>query len=110
MDAERRMIERLRRLRGERAWGASLSGEFESLARGVRRADRAVGGLGRSWAELVGEELARDSEPTGMRAGTLSVRCGSAAARHRLDVFLRGGGIEKLRAACGATLRRVKLV
>lgn len=43
--------------------------------------------LQRAWPEVVGEAIARESQPTGVRDGVLTVGCHSAVWAHELQLL-----------------------
>lgn len=104
-------LERLRRSRNKQPAASAIGEEIERLTAGIRRQRGALGGLDDAWAELgprTGGEVVgevRSFSP----GGVLTVRVPDAAARYEVEVWLRQGGLDALRARTSRTLRRVRL-
>ncbi len=110
---ERRVEASVRRLREIRVFPAkdvTLTKAVDGLVKGLRREQRAVGGLEGAWGEVVPIGLSSACVPSGVRAGVLTVRAQNASARYRFEQWLRAGGEERLKAACASGLKRVKVV
>jgi Dna[CI] antecedent, DciA len=104
-------LARLRKYRGAKRRDLSIGEEVERVRKQASRRAGALGGLDERWGELVPRELAGVCRPRRLTAGgVLTVGADDAAAVYELDQWLRGGGLAVLRAACGATLRSVKVV
>jgi hypothetical protein len=106
-----RVLARLRTYRAAKGRDDSIAADLDRLTRGVRRRQRASGGIEAAWNELaprVGAAVVGVVVSLSP-GGVLVVRVADAAARYEADRWLRSGGLEALRARCAATLRRVRL-
>jgi hypothetical protein len=104
-------IDALRKGRARPDAAKSVGTEIDRLMAALHRQRGAMGGLDEIWMELgprsagkvIGE--VRGFSP----GGILTVRVGDASARYEVEVWLRSGGLDALRARTSRTLRRVRL-
>lgn len=103
-------VERVRgyRVRAEKDVG--VGGEIERVVGGVKRVARAVGGVERAWEESVPRAIGERARPEGLRAGVLTIRAEDSSTRSAVSVWLRSGGETVLKRACGATVKRIRVV
>jgi hypothetical protein len=87
----------------------TLTKALDGLVKGLRREQKAVGGLEGAWDAVVPAGLASACTPAGVRAGVLTVRSLNASARYKFEQWLRGGGEDRLKAACSAGIQRVRV-
>jgi predicted nucleic acid-binding Zn ribbon protein len=74
-----------------------LGDVLKQVMRRLRRMDRGkFSGLGRAWAELVGEELAKRSRVTAWREGELTVEVDSSVLMQELNGFMKQTLLEGL--------------
>ena len=103
-------IEGMRRRRTRPSSPVGLGAALDPIQKQLRRAARAVGGLGDAWESILPPELAAASTPERLAGGTLTIRTADAASRFALDRWLRGGGEVLVRGACAGSVRRIRLV
>jgi hypothetical protein len=104
-------LARLRKHRAPKKRDLSIGDDIERLRKQVARRAGALGGLDESWGELVPAALAAVCRAERLTpGGVLTVRATDASAMYEMDQWVRGGGLARLRAACSATLRSVKVV
>ncbi|MFG0283920.1 MAG: DciA family protein [Phycisphaerales bacterium JB039] len=104
--------DRLARLREHRTRSApdrDLAPEMMTLEKLLRRQHRAVGGVGVAWAQAVPKDLAQQTSPVSLTRGVLKVRVLDAATAHKMDRWLRQGGLDALIDAAPGQLKRVRL-
>ncbi|MGD9790009.1 MAG: DciA family protein [Phycisphaerales bacterium] len=103
-------VERVRgyRVRAEKDVGVGR--EVERLVGSVKRVARAVGGVERAWEESVPRAIGERARPEGLRAGVLTIRAEDSSTRSAVSVWLRSGGETVLKRACGATVKRIRVV
>jgi hypothetical protein len=109
----RRSVESLERLRGFRnrpERDVTIGAMVKAAEREVKKQQRAVGGVGLAWDEVVPRTLAARCTVVGVSRGVLTVRTAGAATRFELDRFLRSGGEAELCRRAGVAIRKVKLV
>ncbi|MDX2130811.1 MAG: DciA family protein [Planctomycetota bacterium] len=103
-------VKTLRKFRVAKPVDRSLKATVEALTKDLVKAARARGGMDGAWAELVPPTLESASWVEKLTpGGILCVRVRDAATRYELEVWLRSGGLDALRARCSTTLRRVKM-
>lgn len=85
--------------------GAAVTQEVEAL----RRLQRRLGDAGRAWGVCSPEPFSDKAVPVGFHGGVLTVACSDASVRHRVDRWLRSGGLAELQRASRAPLRRVRV-
>lgn len=105
-----RRLDTVRRFRVPKRQDSSLAGALEPIRRALVRQQRAVGGMDTAWAELLPAHLAPLSSVSRLTpGGVLIIAVADAGASYEIDLWLRSGGLDSLRARCATTLRRVKL-
>ncbi|CAG0961865.1 hypothetical protein PHYC_00769 [Phycisphaerales bacterium] len=103
-----RLVERLRKFRAPAPRDRSIGSEVDRVVREAAKRNNSAGGMSAAWQELApARGVSRVEKLT--PGGVLVVRATDAGARYELDVWLRSGGLEALRARCKTTLRRVKI-
>jgi len=103
-------LERLRGHRNRADRAAGLGAETGAAAKAVKSRARVVGGVAAAWGVCVPDELRGACELVGCTNGVVTVRAADAAARYRLDRWLRGGGERVLRETAEAAVKRVRVV
>ena len=106
--AEAAALERLRghRVRAER--GRGLGDELAAFVKGIKKLSGQAQRAAEAWAAAAPDTVVASTRVVDLKAGTLSVAVRSAADRHAADRWLRGGGLEDLRAIAKAPITRVK--
>ncbi len=103
---------RLARLRDRRVRAAperAIAGDLLPLEKDLRARYRAVGGVAVAWAQAVPKELVSSASPVSLTRGVLKVRVLDAATAHKMDRWLRQGGLDALIDAAPGQLKRVRL-
>jgi len=103
---------RLARLRQNRVRPAAdrpISADLTPLEKALRARHKAVGGVGIAWAQAVPKDLSRTASPVSLTRGVLKVRVLDAATAHKMDRWLRSGGLDALIDAAPGQLKRVRL-
>lgn len=104
-------LETLRRYRVRRERDLGIAGDLERAVGGLRRARAAAGGLDGAWEELVPDVLRGCAAVDRLSPnGVLTVRATSAAAAYEAEQWLRGAGLDALRARCVKPVRTFKIV
>ncbi len=108
IQAQSAALDRLRehRVRAERARG--LGDELATFVQGIRKRSAQAQRAADAWAAAAPDAVAASTRVLDLKAGTLSVAARSAADRHAADRWLRGGGLEDLRAIAKAPITRVR--
>ncbi len=109
MDGAARQIEQLREWRQRREWDTALGPLIARKRSEVKRAERRLGSFVDLWEGVVPADLAVHTRVTGVRGGVAHVTVDSSSTGYELDRQLREGLEQKLRAAFGKTLIRVRL-
>lgn len=103
---------RLARLRASRVRPTAdrpISVDLTPLEKAIRARHKAVGGVGLAWAQAAPKELADKAAPVSLTRGVLKVRVLDAATAHKMDRWLRQGGLDALIDAAPGQLKRVRL-
>ncbi len=104
------MLERLRAWRVPTPPDRGIGAELSRQMREITRVQRAVGGADSLWDSTVPPELAATCRVERVsKAGDFHVVTKDAASRYAIDVWLRSGGLELLRAKSSRGIRGVKL-
>lgn len=103
-------VENLRksRLRPER--DLSVAAPLRAAADELRRSARGLGNVGSAWADLCPPTLVARTRVESLHRATLTIAVDDTAAKYVLDRWLREGGESVFLHACGAAVRRIKLV
>ncbi|MCC5822930.1 MAG: hypothetical protein LAT64_04605 [Phycisphaerales bacterium] len=106
--AEAAALERLRghRVRADR--GRGLGDELASFVKGVKKLSDQAQRAADAWAAAAPDAVAASTRVVDLKAGALRVVARSAADRHAADRWLRGGGLDELRAIAHAPISRVR--
>lgn len=109
MDGAVRQIEQLREWRRRREWDTAIGPLIARKAAEVKRAEKRLGSFVDLWEGLVPADLAAHTRVTRVRSGVAHVTVDSSSTGYELDRRLREGLEQKLRAAFGKTLIRVRI-
>jgi hypothetical protein len=104
-------LEVLRRFRSVRGRDVSIGGEVERVRRGLTRERSALGGLDSAWEDLAPPDLAPRVRVVRLSPGGVATLAATdAAAAYEADVWLRSGGLARLRSRCTSAIRRARVV
>jgi len=111
-------VDKLRALRVPAPRDLSLGARLAGEVLDAKKRQKAVGGIGVVWAELLADvktgggndSLAERTIVRSFLRGLLTIEASDTATRYQVDRWLRGGGLELLRKRSPRTLTRVKLV
>ncbi len=90
----------LTRLRGFRVWGDRGRGvqeDCDGLLRSLTRVSRDHAAIGSAWETAAPDDLRELGWIIGIQGGRLEIGIENAGARHRVDRWLRSGGLELIR-------------
>ncbi len=102
-------LSRLRgfRVRGDR--GRGVSEECDQLMRSLKRVSRDQSAAAEAWATGAPDDLQALGWVSGLKGGKLEIGVENAGARHRVDRWLRGGGLEMIRELGKVRIKSVVL-
>lgn len=102
-------LDRLRgfRVRGDR--GRGVGEDCEGVLRGLARVSRDQAAVVGAWDRGVPDDLRELAWVSGIKAGRLEIGVENAGARHRVDRWLRGGGLEIIRETGKVRVKSVVL-
>lgn len=83
------------RVRGDR--GRGVEQDCEMLMRSLKRVSRDQSAVGAAWETAAPDDLRELGWVLGLKGGRLEIGVENAGARHRVDRWLRGGGLEMVR-------------
>lgn len=83
------------RVRGDR--GRGVTDDCEMLMRSLKRVSRDQSAVGAAWETAAPDDLRELGWILGLNGGRLEIGVENAGARHRVDRWLRGGGLEMVR-------------
>jgi len=99
----------LRKHRNREAKDISIAGELGAITRELTRQRKAVGGLDSAWDELTPANIRSAARVIRITPGGLLVLgVSSSSAKYEVDVWLRTGGLDALKARSSKTLRGVR--
>lgn len=103
-------LEALRRYRVRPGPEVGIGVEVERARKGFQKRRRATGGLDSVWETVVPSALAEHARIERLTpGGVLTIRVRDSSALAQADEWLKTGGLERLRAGCSVTLRRIRL-
>jgi hypothetical protein len=102
-------LTRLRQHRIRQTPERPISADLTPLEKALKARHKAVGGVGIAWAQAAPKELAGKAAPVSLTRGVLKVRVLDAATAHKMDRWLRQGGLDALIDAAPGQLKRVRL-
>jgi hypothetical protein len=102
-------LARLRQNRVRPTGDRPISADLAPLERALRARHKAIGGVGVAWAQVAPKDLSRAASPVSLTRGVLKVRVLDAATAHKMDRWLRAGGLDALIDAAPGQLKRVRL-
>lgn len=110
MEAEAAALERLRgsRVRADR--GRGLGADVAAMVKGIKKISAQAQRATDAWAAAAPDAVMPTTRVADLKSGTLVVEVRSAADRHAADRWLRGGGLDDLRAIAKAPITRVRFV
>lgn len=101
----------LREFRKPREFDTSITHNIEKLRKDISKRFAASGGLDAALAEHAPAIVASGVTVQRVTPGGIATLIVSdAAAGYELDIWLRTGGLEVLRAGCKVALRRIRVV
>jgi hypothetical protein len=102
-------LSRLRgfRVRGDR--GRGVSDDCDQLMRSLKRVSRDQSAVVEAWATGAPDDLQSLGWVSGLKGGKLEIGVENAGARHRVDRWLRGGGLEMMRELGKVRIKSVVL-
>lgn len=103
-------MERLRGSRVRTDRGRGLGADVVAMVKGIKRISAQAQRATNAWAAAAPDTVAPNTRVADLKAGTLTVEVRSAADRHAADRWLRGGGLDDLRAIAHAPITRVRFV
>lgn len=104
-----RELEQFQRWHIHRRGPDGISELLTSMSRQLAASKRRTADVAEVWQQLVPAHIIGATALGSVRGGVLKVQVGGASVRYELDRLLREGLLKELRAACGGTLRQVRL-
>ncbi len=95
------------RVRGDR--GRGVTDDCEMLMRSLKRVSRDQSAVGMAWETAAPDDLRELGWILGLNGGRLEIGVENAGARHRVDRWLRGGGLEMIRELGKVRIKSVVL-
>jgi len=95
------------RVRAER--GRGISEDCAGVMRSLERVSKDQSAVGGAWETTAPDELRELGWVIGLKGGRLELGVENAGARHRVDRWLRGGGLELMREIGKVRIKSVVL-
>ena len=95
------------RVRGER--GRGIAEDCDGLMRSLKRVSRDQSAVGSAWETAAPDDLRELGWVTGLKGGRLEIGVENAGGRHRVDRWLRSGGLELMREMGKVRIKSVVL-
>jgi len=111
-EGEIKRFDPLTRLRGFRVWPGRARGieeDCEGLMRSLTKVSKEQAAVGAAWETAAPDELRELGWVLGISGGRLEIGVGSAGARHKVDRWLRSGGLELIRELARVRIKSVVL-
>ncbi len=102
-------LARLRGFRVRQERGRGMGDEYERLMRSLSRVSLEHSAVGSAWETAVPDELRDCAWMIRIKGGRLEVGVSNAGARHRVDRWLRTGGLELVRGLAKVSVKSVVL-
>ena len=103
-------LARVRAVRVKPSPDLTLTRQFLGERVLLRKLRRSNAGLVEAWESVAPPALLERTALRGLAQGVATLGVPDASTRYELDRFLRSGGEKALKQACGAPIRRVKVV
>jgi len=103
-------LDRLRGFRVRADRGRGVGEDCEGVLRGLERVSRDQAAIVGAWESGAPDALRKFAWVSGIKAGRLEIRVENAGARHRVDRWLRSGGLEMIRETGKVRVKSVVLV
>jgi len=111
-DGEIKKHDPLTRLRGFRVWparGRGIEEDCEGLMRSLTKVSKEHAAVGSAWETAAPDDLRDLAWVMGVKGGRLEIGIENAGSRHKVDRWLRSGGLELIRELGKVKIKSVSL-